>query len=156
MARRKLFCFSSKFDSRLLWASLCVMLLFVLAGTEDSYGQVPFNDVFSDGNAQDGMPVTWIFDEGGMSFGSLIEVQDGDLIIENSGFGAGAGPEGVVLGDISTRAQARLASGRAIGLASRRNFGEPFDTYYFELDSNGGVVLGIGTYMGDSIRLDSD
>jgi hypothetical protein len=115
---------------------------------------VPLYEDFSDGNALDGMPVTWSTVPEGFTVGTSISIQDGNLFIENSG-SAATGPDGVILRDVSTRAQTGLLSGSAIGLSSRYNQGDPFDNYFFQLNSSGRVILGIGTPSSDEIVLDS-
>jgi len=114
---------------RIVWEVLLSTAGLVLVGTCPSVGHTGtvFYDDFSDGDAEDGMPVSWSVspEYAGTSFSVFDDPIEGpSLEVAGTGFAAIMTPD-VVVTDASIRAQVRLAEGDLVGIGlGYQEFGE--------------------------------
>jgi hypothetical protein len=93
-----------------MWFFVAAVGLLCFCGKADlSLGKTIFFDNFTDGNARDGMPLTW---DGGS------KVEAGDLLLSGTNFVQSI-PRRIALGDVSIRTQLRLVDGGYIGVLAR-------------------------------------
>jgi hypothetical protein len=138
---------------RISWIALCIFVGCVIAATS-VYGATVFYDDFSDGDLQDGDPVTWVPDT---EPDDVIAVVDGDLVISAAGSVGGSGRASTVglnLENASIRTQVRLIEGNVFGVGARWNPSFPSNSargYFGYVDAEGEVGLGVngsGEFLG--------
>jgi len=113
----------------LLTVAFCILSWTI--STQDASAAKIFSDDFNDGNAQDGMPVTWV-----PSLGTW-DASSGDYVATGPTPRVALVPDHV-LGDTSVRTQVRVTGtiGAAIGLRRQPLFG-----YAGELRANGTMAI---------------
>jgi hypothetical protein len=111
-----------------------------------------FRDTFNDGDAEDGMPVTWV--PVSPLLPGIYDASSGDYVLETIGPGftsAASGVPAVVLSDTSIRTQVRLlASTRvndSLGVLARANRND-LRSYHGAIDARGWLFVNL-TYNGE-------
>lgn len=130
---------------RAIHSVLCLMCL-VFGQSDPAFANTVFFDSFRDGDAQDGMPVTW-----NPSPGDDLLVVGGNLVVSDSDTFAFADVNDLDLANTSMRTRLRLGNGTTIGIAARWNpsivpSGQP-SGYAGYVTSGGEVGIGLDNTM---------
>lgn len=121
--------------------SLCCFVLgsgIMAASALTAHADTVFRDTFRDGDAQDGVPVTWT-----LRPGEQLAVDSGKLVISDSDGFSLAAVRDLSLADTSIRTRLRIAAGDAIGVTARWNPGGSSSGYYGYVLASGAAGIGV-------------
>ena len=126
-----------------IWTfSTLVVLLCVSFSSANAQLQPPFfHDDFSDGDAEDGMPVTWIPGPVG-SLGTREVVDQNYVLTPTLDEAVVSVPEGLVFGDVSIRTQFRSSGSNWVGVNARSTSHFPGQNIWGTIFPDGELRIG--------------